>query len=160
MPNAWIGPVCAPENVVNCEPEIHLATPTSFELRNKKKAQNFIIGELVGGGELEFWIENRPQDQTGCPGWWMFNQLMEHFRGRVTLLTGYWIRGDNLDEVNRLTTAGTMTLEDAAKLTKTGGYARSWGFATVEIVYPSPGRPKGTLGTPGNYHRVHVKFKP
>src|SRR5438445_13589174 len=66
--NGLNGPDPVPEGSVDCEPEIATATATQFELVNKKKPQNFLFGELVRGGELEFWIENLPKDGTGCRG--------------------------------------------------------------------------------------------
>ena len=156
--SASVGPACPPEGAVNCDPEMTGATPTTFELRNKQKPRNFISGEIFRGGELEFWIENLPKDGTGCPGWWMFKQMMEHLGKNVAVVIGYWVSGDNLATVNALTAGGVMSLEDAAKQTTTGGYARSWGYTNVETVH-SPQSTQGTQGTPGNYSRVYVRFK-
>src|SRR5260370_42462174 len=158
--NGLTGPNPPTEGAVDCEPEITSTTPTQFELHNKKKPQNFLVGELVRGGELEFWIESLPKDGTGCPGWWMFNQLMEHFRGKVSLVIGYWVKGDNLDEVNQRTAGAAMSLEDAAKQTTTGGYAASWGYVHLEVVQQTAQEPKGTASTPGNYQRRQVALRP
>jgi hypothetical protein len=125
---------------------------------NRKKPRNFIVGELFRGGELEFWIENLPKDGTGCPGWWMFNQMLEHLGKNVTLIIGYWVSGDNLATVNSLTAGGDVSLEEACRQTKTGGYAKSWGYINVEVVY-GPQSSQGTQGIPGSYSRVYVRFK-
>ena len=57
-----------------------------------------------------------------------------------------------------LSVEGPRPLAEAAKRTKTGGYARGWGYTNVELVN-SPQSTQGTQGTPGNYSRVYVRFK-
>lgn len=136
----------------DCEPVIETATATIFVLKNSKKPQNFVYGELIAGGELSFIIENLPKDGTGCPGWWMFGERMRHFGGGVTAVQGNWTYGDNLAAVNRLTAGGAMTLETAAALGPTGKYAAAWGFTRIRVL-------PQTNGTPGNYSRVHVLFE-
>jgi len=163
--NASVGDKpCPPSSAQDCEAEVITATNTDFELRNNNKLQNYIIGEVNAAGELSFWVENLPADGTGCPGWWMFNQTMEHFQmtgTSISIVAGYWVYGDNLATVNKLTAGDAMTLEEAAKQTRTGGYAMTWQFTNVEVVYPAPGNPKslGTIGTQGNYSKVYVRFK-
>jgi hypothetical protein len=147
-----------------CDADVTIATAIDFELRNYKKPQNFIIGEVNALNELSFWVENQPADGTGCPGWWMFDQMMEHFEAMgttISVVIGYWVYGDNLALVNKLTAGNAMTLEEAAKQTKTGGYARTWNYNNIAIVYPMPGDPKslGTIGSQGNYSKVHVRFR-
>jgi hypothetical protein len=88
----------------------------------------------------------------------MFNQMMEHLGKSVTSVIGYWVSGDNLATVNSLTAAGVMSLDEAARQTKTGGYAKTWGYISAEVVY-YPHSSQGTQDTPGNYSRVYVKFK-
>src|SRR5687768_7446110 len=78
-----------PPGATNCQPDVRKATPTEFELVNPGKASNFIVGELVGG-QLSFIVENLPKDGTGCPGRWMFDQMMTHFGARVTAIEGNW----------------------------------------------------------------------
>jgi hypothetical protein len=135
---------------LGCDPDIRAATATEYELRNKKKALNFIIGELVAGGQLSFIVENVPKDGTGCRGTWMFNQMMGHFGAAATAIQGNWTYGDNLAVVNQLTAAG-VPLEEAAKRGFTGKRAADWGFVTIQVLPP-------TQGTLGNYSRVHVLF--
>ncbi len=155
---------CPPESAQNCDAEVTTATNTEFELHNNNKSQNFITGEVNATGELSFWVENLPADGTGCPGWWMFDQMMEHFQKKgtsISAVAGYWVYGDNLQTVNKLTAGNALTLEEAAKRTKTGGYATTWQYTNVEVVYPTPGNPTslGTIGTQGNYSKVYVRFK-
>lgn len=138
--------------LVNCDPSIEKATAAEFILKNKRKVHNFVYGELVGGGELSFIIENLPKDGTGCPGWWLFDMMMQHFGASVTAIQGNWTYGDNLAAVNRLTAGSAMILEEAAKQGPTGKYAATWNFTKVGV------QPQ-TTGTPGNYVRVHVLFK-
>ncbi len=147
-----------------CEPDVVTTTTTNFELRNNKKPQNFIIGEVNSGGELSFWVENQPANGTGCPGWWMFDQMMDHFKRMgvtISVVIGYWVYGDNLAIVNKLTAGDAMTLEEAAKHTKTGGYAQTWKYHTIEVVYPIPSDPKSlcTIGNQGCYTQVYIRFK-
>src|SRR4051794_30983003 len=71
-----VGPVPAPVGTTNCCPEVRKASATEFELVNPSKQSNFILGELVSGGEVSFIVENLPKDGTGCPGKWMFDQMM------------------------------------------------------------------------------------
>ena len=103
--NLSTGPIPAPSGATNCCPEIKKATATQFELVNPSKQSNFIIGELVSGGQLSFIIENLPKTtpQTGCPGQWMFQQMMTHFGASVTAIQGNWIGAlsDNLIAINR-----------------------------------------------------------
>ncbi len=79
--------------------------------------------------------------------------MMEHFGASVTAIQGNWFSNtsDNLAEINRRTASG-MSIEEAAAYTKTGGYAKTWGFTDVEVL----GQPQGA---PGKYTSVHVLFK-
>jgi hypothetical protein len=125
-------------------------------LVNPKKQSNFIIGELVSGGHLSFIVENLPKTnpRTGCSGQWMFRQRMAHVGTSVTAIEGNWVgaNSDNLIGLNKLTTGGAMTVEEAAKQTWTGMRARDHGFTRVALV----GTP---VGAPGQYTRVHVLFE-
>lgn len=54
-----------------CDPDIEIASATEFLLRNKKKANNFIWGELDGLGYLSFIAETCPRmaqvvEDGGC----------------------------------------------------------------------------------------------
>jgi hypothetical protein len=155
VPNLPAGPIPAPLGATDCCPAIKKATAGDFELVNPSKQSNFIIGELVSGGQLSFIIENLPKTtpQTGCPGQWMFQQMMTHFGASVTAIQGNWVgaSSDNLVAINRLTTGGAMTIEEAAKQTWTGVRARDHGFTQVRVV----GTPAGTSG---HYTRVNVLF--
>jgi hypothetical protein len=148
----------------SCDANIIIGRTNDFELRNNKKSQNFIIGEVNTAGELSFWIENLPSDGSGCPGWWMFDQMMNHFQTigtTISVVLGYWVYGANLAIVNKLTAGDAIPLEDAVKQTKTSGYARTWNYTNIEVVYPIPGDPKnlGTIGTQGCYTKIYVRFK-
>lgn len=72
------GPIPAPSGATDCSPEVKKATASEFELVSRLKQSNFIIGELVSGGELSFIVENLPRTtpRTGCPGRWMFQQMI------------------------------------------------------------------------------------
>jgi hypothetical protein len=133
-----------------CSPVIETATTTQFVLKNPLKGGNFLQGELDSNGRLEFVIENLPKDGTGCPGWWMFEQMISHFGSAVAVVVGYWEYGDNLDMVNRLTAIGTMSIEAAACQGPTGQYALAHGFVNVQVVQ--------AIGNPGAYSRVVVWF--
>lgn len=132
-------------------PLIVVASVVEFLLTNSKRPQNFILGELVNGDELSFIVENLPKDGTGCPGWWLFDEMMRHFGASVTTIQGNWTYGDNLATANALTVGDVMSLEDAASQTPTGRYAMTWGFSTVKVL-------PQTIGVPGNFTRVHVLF--
>jgi hypothetical protein len=122
---------------------------------NPSKPSNFIVGELTGG-ELDFVVENLPKTHpfAGCPGSWMFQQMMLHFGANVTGIRGNWIgpNSDNLAAVNRLTAGGAVRLEEAAKQTWTGLRAGQYGFLQAEVV----GTPTGSAG---HYTQVRVLFK-
>jgi hypothetical protein len=45
---------------------------------------------LVGNGELSFIVENLPKNQRGCPGWWMCEQMLQHFAGAIAAIQGNW----------------------------------------------------------------------
>ncbi len=149
VPNTSKGPIGSPQSAMDCDPEIRTSTAAEFELRNKIKAGNFIIGELVSGGELSFIIENLPKDGTGCPGKWMFDTMMQHFGSAVNGIQGNWTYGVNLATVNDLTAKGA-SLEEAAKQTYTAMRARDWAFSNVRVVQ--------SMGSPGSYSRVNVIF--
>jgi len=141
-----------------CDSEVVAASPTQFELKNHAKSGNFIEGFLQSDGTLEFLIENLPKTKpsTGCPGYWMFQQMLAHFGTKVLGIKGTWIGSktddsDNLDEVNNRTAGNAMTLLDAAWLTWTGIQAKAWGATKVaELSTPK--------GIPGNYTHVQVIF--
>jgi hypothetical protein len=119
---------------------------------NPSKQSNFIIGELVGGWQVSFLVENLPKDGTGCSGRWMFDQMMGHFGSAVSAVQGFWTGplSDNLKELNGLTAAG-MPIEAAATGTWTGKRAADWGCTQVQVL--------STIGTTGSYSKVHVLFK-
>jgi hypothetical protein len=144
-----------PEDTTACCPQVQNATATEFELVNPKKQSNFILGEVSTAGELTFVVENQPKTSptTGCPGWWLFEQMMNHFQSvgtAVTAIVGSWTYGDNLATVNTLTGTGGMPLQDAAKQTATARYATSRQYHRVAI--------DSAVGTPGNYSKVRVLF--
>jgi hypothetical protein len=151
--NASVGPLAPPQGATNCCPEVTKATATEFELKNSAKPTNFIFGQLVKGGEMSFYIENTPKDGTGCPGRWMFDQMMQHFGASVKAIQGNWVgaNSDNLQQFNKLTAGGTTSPEAAAKQTWTGMQASNAGFSQVQVV--------STSGSPGNYTNVNVVFK-
>ena len=134
----------------SCRPSVVLATGTEFLLRNAIKENNFIIGELVHGGELQFVIENLPKDGGGCPGKWMFAQMMKHFGDAVTGIQGNWTYGDNLATINRLTSGSAVPLDQVAFLGPTGKYALAHQYVHVRIMQAT--------GTDGAYTHVRVLF--
>jgi predicted Fe-Mo cluster-binding NifX family protein len=148
-----IGPCSPPQGATGCNPTVKTATATDYYLQNSGKPNNFIIGELESGAQVSFIVENLPKDGQGCPGRWMFDQMMTHFGTAVTAVQGNWVgpRSDNLQTINQLTAAG-QTVEQAATQTWTGKRAKDWGYTNVDLV----GTPRGT---PGSYTGVHVLFK-
>jgi hypothetical protein len=113
------------------------------------------MGSVVSG-ELTFILENLPKSKptTGCPGWWLFAQMMDHFQKigtTITAVVGSWTYGDNLATVNQLTAGNNPApLVEAAKRTITGVYAASWQFTKVTV--------DSSSGNPGNYRRIRVRF--
>jgi hypothetical protein len=155
--NASVGPIPPPATVTDgsCCPEITIATSSVFELKNSKKAMNFIHGEL-DSGELVFDVQNKPKNtpQDGCPGKWMFEQMWGHFgSGNISVLLGFWIGSDsdNLRDFNSHVSAG-KTKEQAAWLTWTGMRATEKGFKNVHIDSTDP-----KTGT-GPFVAVQVRF--
>jgi hypothetical protein len=148
------GLICAPAGSTECDPEVRTATTTKFYLQNKKKPNNFIIGELEQGGQLSFIVENLPKDGKGCPGKWMFAKMMEHLGTAVNAIQGNWVSAttsDNLITINQRTAGGALATQEAAKETWTGKRAKEWGYLQVEVLEE--------VGVPGNYSRVRVLFK-
>src|SRR5437764_14220263 len=82
----------------------------------------------------------------------MFAVMILDFGLGGTAIQGNWTYGGNLTTVNRLTAAGVMSLEEAARQGPTGRYAATWGFQRVQIL-------PLTAGTPGKYLRVHVSSR-
>ena len=134
----------------SCDAKIVIGRDFEFFLRNRLKVSNFIWGSLDDGDELSFLVDNRPKDGTGCPGWWMFGQMMSHFGDRVTAIHGDWSYGNNLASVNQLTGSG-VSLQAAAARTPTGRYAAAHGFRRIAVVT--------SRGTTGAYTSVHVRFE-
>lgn len=155
MRNMSIVPIAAPSGTRDCGAELRKATATAYELVNPVKDSNFIIGELVSGGQLSFIVENLPKTSphTGCPGKWMFQQMMTHFGTSVAAIQGNWVgaASDNLIAINRLTVGAAMTVEEAAKQTWTGMRAGEYGYTQVQVV----GTPAGAAG---HYAGLHVLF--
>jgi hypothetical protein len=140
---------------MECEPELKVATPKLFDLRNKKKSGNFIQADITSQGYLKYYVENLPKDKTGCPGKWLFEVAWEHFvRSGVPVkgIRGDWTFADNLDVVNRWTAGNQMTVEEAAKRTWAYERAKNKGFASVVVIDAD--------GSPGNYRAVDVLFLP
>lgn len=134
-----------------CDPEILSATEDEFDLINRLKPANHVYGVLNELRVLTFVIENKPKDGTGCPGWWMFDQMMAHFGDRVGAVMGAWSDGDNIAAVNKLTAAG-VSLEDAALRTPTGRYAVAHGYTAVTVFKVE--------GRGGDYGLVRLLFEP
>lgn len=156
-------PVFSPAGSVDCDPVVNTATKNEFELRNPKKAENYIYG-IVDNGVLDFIVYNLPTSQppTGCPGRWLFEQMWAHFQAVGTIISaigGNWSgNSTNLQKVNMATTNNAMTLEEAAKITNTALYAKDVGYSNLNIIYPIQPGGFGTKGTPGNYTAVNVRF--
>jgi hypothetical protein len=152
---ASVGPASAPSNLPGCHPQVNVADPAAFELVNPVRASNFILAEVVNG-ESTFVVENLPRTtpRTGCPGWWLFAVMMDHFQAAGTVIDavlGNWTYGDNLAAVNRLTGGPNgMTLEQAARQTTTATYAAARQYTNVSVV--------SAAGVPGQYTRVRVRF--
>lgn len=160
---------CPPVGTVDCEAEVQPGTnDTVYLLINPKKQENYILGE-VSHRVLDFIVYNLPRTQppTGCPGRWLFLQMVTHFQASGTIISaigGNWSRNStNLNKVNDLTKNDAMKLEDATKLTNTGLNATvDAGYTNVQIIFPDPNQlgSVGTRGTQGNYTSVHVRFTP
>ena len=140
----------APQAVVNCQPVVRSATATEFEMVSPLKQSNFIVGELTVG-ILTFIVENLPKDGSGCPGRWMFDQMMSHFGSSVNGIQGTWVglASDNLAELNRFTATG-VPIAEAAKQTWTGKRAMSYSFSRVQVTT--------AVGAPGSFTQVLVVF--
>jgi hypothetical protein len=142
--------------VVDCEPDVQAATSTVYYLRSKKKKRNFIMADLTGMGFFHFYVENLPQDKTGCPGWWLLQIAWNYFvqDQKVTIqgIRGDWTSGDNLVIVNRLTAGNKMSLEEASKQTWTYQQAVKKGYTRYQYI--------DAQGSPGRYTSVDVVFLP
>jgi hypothetical protein len=147
---------CPPAAVVECEPEVRVATSAYFDLRNKKKIGNFITAEITGMGYLKYYVQNEPKDGTGCRGQWLFEVVWDHFVNvhKVTIkgIRGEWSFGDNWTTINNLTRNNQMSLEEAAERTWAYDRAKSKGFTTIQIIDRD--------GSPGNWISVDVVFLP
>jgi hypothetical protein len=127
-----------------------------YILRNKKRPRNFILAEITSMGYFKCYVENRPKDGTGCPGWWLFQVALDYFvrEQQVTIngARGDWTSGDNLATVNRLTAGGQMTLEEASRQTWTYQQASQRGYTRYHYL--------DSDGSPGKYTEVQVVFLP
>jgi hypothetical protein len=135
---------------------VQAATANVYYLRNKRKKRNFIMADITGSRYFHCQVENLPKDNTGCPGWWLFQVAWHHITQTqnvtITGVGGDWTSGDNLDTVNRLTAGNTLTLEEASKQTWTYQQSRQKGFTRYQYI--------GAQGNPGQYTSVDVVFLP
>jgi hypothetical protein len=156
VPHMSAPSVPCPPGVVDCEPDVQIATSTVYYLRNQKKKRNFIMADLTAMGYFHFYVENLPKDKTGCPGSWLFavawNYFVQDRQVSIKGIRGDWTSGDNLDTVNRLTLGNQMSLEEAAKRTWTYRQAMTNGFTRYQYL--------DAQGTPGKYTSVDVVFLP
>ena len=84
----------------------------------------------------------------------MFQQMMMHFGTSVTAIQGNWVgpSSDNLTAINRLTTGGALTIEEAAKQTIYGGLlASGWhtGSLMMRLLWDGLLKDTVSLGSPG-----------
>lgn len=149
MPTQSDGAPVPPSGTRGCRPDIEIATGSEFRLVNRIKSSNFIWGEL-DSAELSFIVENRPRDGRGCPGKWLFDEMMGHFGEAVAFIRGNWTYGDNLSIVNTSMTSGGSAIDDAVRRTWTAARAAEWGFTGIHIIT--------TIGQPGAYSSVQVLF--
>jgi hypothetical protein len=129
---------------------------TNSELR----ATAAIDGQGVVSLDFEMVLPNGTRS-TVLRGREQFDRVMEHFRGRVNAVQGYWVYGDNLAAINRLTRPPhNLTLEQAAARTWTGEQAARHGFTRVRID-PDQIRSRRSLVPPFRriYQEVRVRFE-
>lgn len=111
-----------------------------------------IVGSVDQEGVLTFVIA--AGEGSPIRGTEMFDLMMRAFGARVRAIGGVWRRGfqgqesTNLDEVNKLTAAGS-TLEEAVYRTWTATRAARWGYSSVTVV----GLPEGL---PGAFSKIDV----
>jgi len=142
--------------VVECEPEVRAAAVNVYYLQNQKKNRNFIMADITATGHFHFYVENLPNDLTGCPGWWLFQAAWDYFVREQSIaiqgVRGDWTSGDNLITVNRLTAGNNMTLEEASRQTWTYRQAANKGFTRYQLI--------DARSSPGKYTSVDVVFLP
>lgn len=149
---------CPPPNRTGCEPEFPSPpTQTTYYLRNRKRPNtNFILAGITRLGYFHYNVENTPDDGLGCPGSWLFELAGTYFEQlgvAVQGIRGDWTFGTNLATINRLTSGGQMTVEDAATDPSLWAFqrARRKEYARVEVL--------DINGAPGQYIAVDVVYK-
>ncbi|WP_433064879.1 hypothetical protein [Dactylosporangium sp. CS-033363] len=89
-----------------------------------------VIATLDGDGELMLMMARN--EGSPISGRQMFDRVMEHFGGRVEVIRGYWVYGDNLAAFSAAMRDGG-TLREAARGTWTGRQAARHGFTRVKV---------------------------
>ncbi len=105
-----------------------------------------ILANLDDDGLVEFKVNT---EGSGFRGTDLFNKMMDHFGNRARGVWGKWVKGTNLDEVNRLTAQG-LPLEEAVTRAWTANRVRAFGFSKSTILKAE--------GSPGAYTNLMVKF--
>ena len=105
-----------------------------------------ILASLDDEGFVEFKINVQG---SGLRGTDLFKRMMEHFGTNVRGIWGKWVKGTNLEIVNRLTAQG-LPLEEAVTRAWTANRARDFGFGTATVTRAE--------GQPGAYTNIEVRF--
>jgi RHS repeat-associated protein len=117
----------------------------------RMEAPGGVSAQVKTRGALSLAIQRGEQSS----GTVLFLEAMGTLGSQVKSIDANWGTGmpSNLDMFNQNLRAG-MSVEDAARATYTGRWAGLFGFTKLEI------DPKKLVGTPGNYTKVEITFKP
>jgi hypothetical protein len=114
--------------------------PNYFEVREHKKGRgeedDFVFMADTYDNKLGFFVRNRDVETNErskyLRGKELFDEAMEHFKGKFQIIQGTWISGDNLEAFQKSLSEG-KTAEEAAFQTWTGKQAFRHGYTKVHV---------------------------
>ena len=126
-------------------------------LAEDRDAPDFYIDGKLTDGVLNFKVvESRGGRRRQFAGRGFFDAMMHHFGNRVQVIAAVWSDArpefsTNLD-IFDAETARNVSKMDAAFATKTGTWARDYGFTSIRRINTTPD------DFPGGYEQVLVEF--
>lgn len=109
-------------------------------------AKGEIIDETL---YMEFYLKDANGHSIPLRGKEQYTRIAKHFEGRFRQIAGYYVDGDNLDTINKLTASG-MSLLESIKKTWSYQQASKLGYQTVTL--------RARRGKPGEYKMIDAVY--
>jgi hypothetical protein len=135
---------------------IRVESEGHFLAEDRDDPDFYIEGILSDGALSVTVVASRGGRRGRFAGRVFFDAMMHHFGKRVQVIAAFWSDArpefsTNLNIFNAETTRH-MSLTDSAFATKTGTWARAYGFTSIRRIDPTPDH------FPGGYEQVVVEF--